>query len=218
MLFRSSATPPLDLAARLAAVAASADARPGAIPIDRAELPRVYGWIVTPLGRRRVKCLLDSGCTEVLMHSALAASLGDAWSPSRRGGPASIRQADGSSRPTAGTAEAVLQLGALEEPTTFTVFDVDCDADVILGYGWLRSHDLRFLYDSDQVCVCAERGCTSGRRLRLDVATPCATQGGPAAATLSVAELQRMLDSASLEAASRLPRPAFWRQIGRAHV
>ena len=41
----------------------------------RADLPRVYGWLVTPRGRRRVKCLIDSGCTDVLMHSALAASL-----------------------------------------------------------------------------------------------------------------------------------------------
>jgi len=30
-------------------------------PPPRTTLPRVYGWLVTPAGRRRVKCLLDSG-------------------------------------------------------------------------------------------------------------------------------------------------------------
>ncbi len=28
----------------------------------RASLPRVYGWLTTPAGRRRIKCLLDSRC------------------------------------------------------------------------------------------------------------------------------------------------------------
>ena len=47
-------------------------------------------------------------------------------------------------------------------------FDVDGDADVLPGYDWLRAHDLAGLYDSDAVCICAGRGCTSGRRIHLD--------------------------------------------------
>ena len=74
-----------------------------------------------------------------------------------------VRQADGSSRATLGKVEAPLALGDMEEPTLFSVFDVDCDADVILGYDWLRAHDLTFLYDENQVCFCAERGCLSCR-------------------------------------------------------
>ena len=40
--------------------------------------------------------------------------------------------------------------------------DVDCDEDLILGQDWLRAHDLAFLYDSDAVCLCAERGYPEG--------------------------------------------------------
>ena len=47
-------------------------------------------------------------------------------------------------------------------------FDVDGDADVLPGYDWLRAHDLAGLYDSDAICICAGRGCTSGRRIHLD--------------------------------------------------
>ena len=53
---------------------------------------------------------------------------------------------------------AQLVLGALDEEASFVEFEVDCDADLILGYDWLRAHDLAFLYDSDEVCLCAERG------------------------------------------------------------
>ncbi len=53
-------------------------------------------------------------------------------------------------------------------PTLSTVFDLDCDADVILGFPWLRSHGLAFVYEDSQVCFCAEAGCTSGRRVRMD--------------------------------------------------
>jgi hypothetical protein len=35
-------------------------------------------------------------------------------------------------------------LGCLDE-TVFVELDVDCDADLILGYEWLRAHDLAFL-------------------------------------------------------------------------
>jgi hypothetical protein len=38
--------------------------------------------------------------------------------------------------------EAPLALGDMEETTRFSVFAVDCDADVILGFDWLRAHDL----------------------------------------------------------------------------
>jgi hypothetical protein len=44
------------------------------------------------------------------------------------------------------------------EPTLFTVFDLDCDADVILGFPWQRSHGLVFVYEDSQVCFCTEAG------------------------------------------------------------
>jgi hypothetical protein len=73
---------------------------------------------------------------------------------------------------------ARLVLGALEEETAFVDFDVDCNVDIILSYDWLRAHGLTFLYDADEVCFCAERGCTSGRSVRLDLTL--AAQTSPA--------------------------------------
>ena len=78
--------------------------------------------------------------------------------------PLSVTQADGSSRPTGAAVSARLVLGCLDEKTAFVEYDVDCEEDIILAYDWLRAHDLAFLYDSDAVCLCAERGSTSGRR------------------------------------------------------
>ena len=64
---------------------------------------------------------------------------------------------------------AQLVLGGLDEETAFVEFDVDCDADIILGYDWLRAHDLAFLYDANQACRCAERDCVSSWRVLLDL-------------------------------------------------
>ena len=85
--------------------------------------------------------------------------------------------------------------------------DVDCDADLILGYDWLRSHGLGFLYGTNEVCICAERGCASGRRVRLDL-----TLDGPAspATRLSLAEARAVLGAVGLGPACRLGRPSQW--------
>ncbi len=77
-----------------------------------------------------------------------------------------------------------LVLGALydSEETAFVEFDVDSDADIILGYDWLRAHgDRTFLYDADEVCFCAERGCTSGRSIRLNLTLAAPTSPAQAA-------------------------------------
>jgi hypothetical protein len=68
----------------------------------------------------------------------------------------------------------------MEETTCFSILDVDCDADVILGYDWLRAHDLTFLYDENQDCFCAERCCLSGQRVRADFVLPGASSPGAA--------------------------------------
>ena len=138
----------------------------------------------------------------------IAAQLGDAWSHDPRGGPTAVRQADGGLRAAQGSADAVLQLGDLEEATRFTVFDVDCDADVILGYSWLQSHGLAFLYESQQVCLCAEAGCSSGRTVRLDLVRPSPTPIGTASVLWGPA-LRRLIRTAGLEVPA-FPRPTLW--------
>ncbi len=86
-------------------------------------------------------------------------------------------------------------------------FDVDCDADLILGYDWLREHGLALLYDSDQVCLCAERGCTSGSHVCLEL-----TLGAPAslATSLSHSEAQALLGLAGLGEAPTLGHTSLW--------
>ncbi len=103
-----------------------------------------------------------------------------------------VRQADGSLLPTGGVVAAQLVLGSLDEETASVEFYVDCDADIILCYDWLRAHGLAFLYDSDEACLCTEHGCTSGRRVRLDL-----TLDAPAspATRLSTAEAHALLGS-----------------------
>ncbi len=58
-----------------------------------------------------------------------------------------MRQADDQVLPTQGSLEVGITLCVLAEPKLFTVFDLDCYADVILGFPWLRSlrsHGLAF--------------------------------------------------------------------------
>ena len=171
-----------------------------------AALPRIYGWISTPRGRRRVKCLLDSGASHCFIRPELAGQLGPAWSRSPRGGPLAVRQADGQTRSTLGSVDVLLQLGDLSEETLFTVFDLECDADLILGFSWLRDHGLSFLYADEQVSFCAEAGCTSGRMVRLDLAQASSSSAG-APPVLRGQALLRMIRTAGLEV-PRFSRPS----------
>jgi len=89
--------------------------------------------------------------------------------------------------------------------------EVDCDADLIQGYDWLRTHDLVFLDDSDEVCLCARSGCTSGRPIRLDL-----TLDAPIspATSLSPAEARALLGAVGLGDVPTLGRPSLWRSPG----
>jgi hypothetical protein len=49
--------------------------------------------------------------------------------------PKSVSQADGSRRETHGSFTASLVLGGLDEETSFTVYDIGCGVDALLGYG-----------------------------------------------------------------------------------
>ena len=73
-------------------------------------------------------------------------------------------------------------MGSLTEATSFTVFSVCCGADIILGYNWLKAHDLQFLYDDSQISVCPA-GDRSGKWVWADLATA-ADPAAAAAASL----------------------------------
>jgi hypothetical protein len=99
----------------------------------------------------------------------------ETWTSAVRGGPLAVRQAYSQAPPTQVSVEVLLTLGALEGHTLFTIFDLDCDADVILGFPRLRSTCLIVVYEGSQVCFCAEDGCTSGLGVRMDLAQASAT-------------------------------------------
>jgi len=104
-------------------------------------------------------------------------------------------------------------LGSLDEPTSFTVFDVGCGADIILGYDWLKAHDLQFLYDERQISVCPV-GDPSGRRVRADLVGPGGAQSDSAAAAslMHPREVRRMLSSLGLDASAPWSSPLLWRR------
>ena len=109
---------------------------------------------------------MDSGASHCFLSRELAAQLPmSCLRAPQAGRPPAVRQVNGSLRETGGAATAQLLLGGLDEETASVKFDVDCDADIILGY----NSDLNFLHDSDVVCLRAD-GCTLGRRVRLDLA------------------------------------------------
>ena len=66
----------------------------------------------------------------------------------------SVSQADCSRRETHCSFTASLVLGGLDEETSFTVYDIGCGVNTLLGYGWLASHNLQFLYEEGQVSMC----------------------------------------------------------------
>ncbi len=57
----------------------------------------------------------------------------------------------------------LLTLGTLKEPTMFTVFDLDCDDDVILVSPLLRSHGLAFVDEDSQVFALRPAAPRAGR-------------------------------------------------------
>ncbi len=87
---------------------------------------------------------------------------------------------------------------------------MDCYADLILGYNWLCTHNLASLYDLNEVCLCAENGSTSGRRIRLDLVLDAPTSS---ATRLSPAEAHALLGAVGLGDVPTLRRPSLWRPL-----
>ena len=121
-----------------------------------------------------------------------------------------MTQADVTSRRTGGAARASARpvLGGPDEETALAEDDADCDADIVLGHDWLRARGLAFLYDADAARLCSERGCASGRRVRLDLALDVAAASP--ATRLSPAEARAVPSTVGLGAVPTLGRPALW--------
>ena len=179
-----------------------------------ASLPRVYGWLRVGTARVLVLCLIDSGAYTSFITSSLAARYPSAWSRPVSDRPHEVVLASGKRCPTEGSFSADLSLGSLTEATSFTVFSVGCGANIILGYDWLKAHDLQFLYDDSQISV-RPAGDRSGKRVRADLATAADPAAAAAASLMRPNEVRSLLAALGWDTSTPLVSPLKWKWPGR---
>ena len=127
-------------------------------------LPCVYRWLQVGDQRCSIKVLLDSGATHCFVSPSVALRWPQACWPLGEANSKSVSQADGSRRETHSSFTVSLVLGSLDEETSFAVYHIGCGVDAWLGYGWLASHNLKFLYEEGQVSMCEKAGCPDSTR------------------------------------------------------
>ena len=117
--------------------------------------PRVQATLVgAPLEGtrpRRITVLLDTGATHCFICARLAAALD--LRPSGQPGPTSVTTAaTGGTLGLAAPVHIFLSLGdELRESISVSPMDMDVGDDLILGWDWISSHDLRHLYADGRV-------------------------------------------------------------------
>ena len=188
-----------------------------AIPVwsrpDPTFKPRLSGFLATPQGPRRVTVLLDTGATHCFICARLAATLG--LPPSAHPGPTSVTTAaPGGTQDLPAPVMAHLGLGdTFREALSVSPMDMDVDDDLILGWDWISSHDLRLLYVDGRVSL------RSGpAQLQMDL-LPAGARLAPR--TLSVighGEFHRLLRKIERVGPERLSRPPPLRPRRRRHV
>ena len=150
--------------------------------------PLLSGNLWTAQGPRHVAALLDTGATHCFICARLAAALG--LRPSGQPGPTSVSTA--AAGETLGLVAPVLihlSLGdTFRESLSVSPMDMDVGADLILGWDWISSHDLRHLYADGQVCL------RSGPALlQLDLLPASARPAARALSVISHGEFRRLL-------------------------
>ena len=113
--------------------------------------PRLSGLLWTAHGPRRITVLLDTGATHCFICARLAAALD--LRPSGQPGPTSVTTAaTGGTLGLAAPVHIFLSLGdELRESISVSPMDMDVGDDLILGWDWISSHDLRHLYADGRV-------------------------------------------------------------------
>ena len=152
--------------------------------------PVVAGSIWTPSGPRRVSILLDTGATHCFVCAQLVALL--QLPPGSSSGPAAVSMASPDTTralpPPVGVHLALGADGTLRELIDMSPLDLGPGLDIILGWDWISSHDLRFLYPIGTVADSGQTGVL-GASLQ-----PASLPASTAAQTLiSHGELRRML-------------------------
>ena len=138
------------LQAQLATLAGAAEFLPWQRP-DPQFKPRLSGFLATATGVRHVTVLLDTGASHGFICARLAAELG--LPPSGQPGPRSVTTAaTGGQQGLTPPVLIYLGLGdVLRESLSISPMDMDVGADLILGWDWISSHDLRHLYQAGRV-------------------------------------------------------------------
>ena len=175
-----------------AGTAGGPDGRTGFLPWmrhDPAFKPRLSGFLATPTGIRHVTVLLDTGASHCFICARLAAALG--LPPSGEAGPRSVTTAaTGGRQGLVPPVLIYLGLGTVfRESLSISPMDMDVGDDLILGWDWISSHDLRHLFQAGQVEL------QSGpARLQLEL-LPAAVRPPPAtlATVIGHGELRRLL-------------------------
>ena len=135
---------------QLAALAGAAEFRPW-VRANPTFKPRLSGFLSTAQGVRHVTILLDTGATHCFICARLAAALD--LPLSGQPGPRSVATAAAGGQQGLGAPVLVhLNLGdAFRESMSVSPMDLDVGDDLILGWDWISSHDLRYLYQAGQV-------------------------------------------------------------------
>ena len=154
---------------------------------DPAFKPLVSGLLWTPSGPRKVTILLDTGATHCFIGTELVTTLG--LPPGSGPGPAAVSMASPDMIRTLPPPVAVhLALGTgtpLCEIIDMSPLALGPGLDIILGWDWISSHDLRFLYP---------QGAVRGSGLFDALTAPLQATGSALAQTLiGHGEFRRML-------------------------
>ena len=152
--------------AQLAQLAGQAAFRPW-LRLNPEFKPRLSGLVATPAGVRRVTALLDTGATHSFICARLAAALG--LPPSGEPGPRSVATAAAGGQHQLG-APVLLHLclgDSFREAMSISPMDLEVGDDIILGWDWISSHDLRHLYQAGQVSL-----RSGAAQLQLDLLPP----------------------------------------------
>ena len=166
--------------------------------------PLLSGFIATAQGPRRITVLLDTGATHCFICARLAAALG--LRPSGQPGPVSVlTAATGGAQVLAAPVRIHLGLGdAFREALSVSPMDMDVGADLILGWDWISSHDLRHLFQGGQ----------GGSALRAGEAAAGAPPGGSTPASRHALHCNRTRRAAPPPSSNR-PRRYTGKHCGR---
>jgi hypothetical protein len=112
--------------------------------------PLVSGWAWTPAGPWQVTLMLDTGASHCIICAELARAL--QLPASATPGPTTVTlTTPDASRTVPPPVVVHLALGNLREVVDMSPLDLGPDLDIILGWDWISSHDLSFLYQQGRV-------------------------------------------------------------------